>query len=136
MTSSIGTQSSLAQSDRQQAGFSLIGFLSTLTLVGAMGLLLVRAGPSVMEYWAIDKAIAAASIAADTPDELRQTFDKLAAAGYVDSIEGRDFKITGTGKAMEISFAYEKKIPLFGSVSLLIDYRGGSTHAVPEKASN
>ncbi len=35
MTSSIGTQSSLAQSDRQQAGFSLIGFLSTLTLVGA-----------------------------------------------------------------------------------------------------
>ena len=51
-------------------------------------------------------------------------------------VEGKDLKITGTGKAMEISFAYEKKIPLFGSVSLLIDYRGGSTHAVPEKASN
>jgi hypothetical protein len=107
-----------------------------LTVFGAIGLLLLRVGPSVVEYWAIDKAVAAASIAADTPDELRQAFDKLAAAGYVDSIEGKDLKITGTGKEMEISFAYEKKIPLFGPASLLIDYRGGSVHAVPEKVSN
>ena len=125
----------MARSDKQ-GGFSLIGFLSILTVLGALGLLLVRAGPSVLEFWAIDKAVAAASISADTPDELRQAFDKLAAAGYVDSIEGKDLKITGTGKAMEISFAYEKKIPLFGPASLLIDYRGGSVHAAPEKASN
>ena len=135
MTTRFGTQSSMSRSDKQ-GGFSLIGFLSTLTGFGAVGLLLVRAGPSVVEYWAIDKAVAAASIAADTPDELRQAFDKLAAAGYVDSIEGKDLKITGAGKEMEISFAYEKKIPLFGPASLLIDYRGGSVHAVPEKVSN
>ena len=136
MTRKVGIQSSMPRSDRQQGGFSLIGLLSTLTVLGGLGLLLVRAGPSVLEFWAIDKAVAAASIAADTPDELRQAFDKLAAAGYVDSIEGKDLKITGTGKAMEISFAYEKKIPLFGPASLLIDYRGGSVHAAPEKASN
>ena len=136
MTRKVGTQSSMPRSDRQQGGFSLIGLLSTLTVFGALGLLLVRAGPSVVEYWAIDKAVAAASIAADTPDELRQAFDKLAAAGYIDSIEGKDLKITGMGKAMEISFSYEKKIPIFGPTSLLIDYRGGSANAVPEKASN
>ncbi len=136
MTIRVGTQSVATRSDNHQGGFSLIGFLSTLTLFGAMGLLLVRAGPSVMEYWAIDKAIAAASIAADTPAALRHTFDKLAAAGYIDSIEGKDLKITVTGKEMAISFSYEKKIPLFGPASLLIHYRGGSPDAVPEKASN
>lgn len=136
MTTKGGTQSSMPRSDRHQGGFSLIGFLSTLTVFGTIGLLLVRAGPSVVEYWAIDKAVVAASVAANTPDELRNTFDKLAAAGYIDSIEGKDLKITGTGKAMEISFSYEKKIPLFGPANLLIDYRGGSAHAVPEKASN
>ena len=136
MTIPVGTQSGMPHSDKQQGGFSLIGFLSTLTLFGLVGLLLVRAGPSVLEYWAIDKAVAAASIAADTPDELRHTFDKLAAAGYVDSIEGKDLKITGTGKDMAISFSYEKKIPLFGPASLLIHYRGGSSDAVSEKASN
>jgi len=131
MTGRVGIQSGMSQSERQQAGFSLIGFLSTLTLLGTVGLLLVRAGPSVVEYWAIDKAVAAASMTADTPNELRQAFDKLAAAGFIDSIEGKDLKITGTGKEMEISFAYEKKIPLFGPASLLIDYRGGSVQAVP-----
>jgi len=121
----------MSWSEKQQAGFSLIAFLSTLTLFGAIGLLLVRAGPTVVEYWAIDKAVAAASLTADTPNELRQAFDKLVAAGFIDSIEGKDLKITGTGKEMEISFAYEKKIPLFGPASLLIDYRGGSVPAVP-----
>jgi len=126
----------ISNSDQRQGGFSLIGFLSTLTVFGAIGFLLVRAGPSVVEYWAIDKAVAADSIAANTPDELRRAFDKLAAAGYIDSIEGKDLKITGAGKDMEISFSYEKKIPLVGPANLLIDYRGGTAHAVPEKASN
>ena len=126
----------ISQSDKRQGGFSLIGFLSTLTVFGAIGFLLVRAGPSVVEFWAIDKAVAAASIAANTPDELRRAFDKLAAAGYIDAIEGKDLKITGAGKDMEISFSYEKKIPLVGPANLLIDYRGGTAHAVPEKASN
>jgi hypothetical protein len=126
----------ISQSDKRQGGFSLIGFLSTLTVLGAIGLLLVRAGPSVVEFWAIDKAVAAASIAANTPDELRRAFDKLAAAGYIDSIEGKDLKITGAGRDMEVSFSYEKKIPLVGPANLLIDYRGGTAHAVPEKAAN
>ena len=126
----------ISQSDKRQGGFSLIGFLSTLTLLGAIGFLLVRAGPSVVEFWAIDKAIAAASVAANTPDELRRAFDKLAAAGYIDSIEGKDLKITGVGKDMEISFSYEKKIPLVGPANLLIDYRGGTAHVIPERASN
>jgi hypothetical protein len=131
MTNGVGAQLAMSRSDKQQGGFSLIGFLSTLTLFGTIGLLLVRVGPSILEYWAIDKAVAAASMTADTPTELRQAFDKLASAGYIDSIEGKDLKITGTGKEMEISFAYEKKIPLFGPASLLIDYRGGSVLAVP-----
>jgi len=131
MTARVGTRSDMSWSEKQQAGFSLIAFLSTLTLFGAIGLLLVRAGPTVVEYWAIDKAVAAASLTADTPNELRQAFDKPVAAGFIDSIEGKDLKITGTGKEMEISFAYEKKIPLFGPASLLIDYRGGSVPAVP-----
>ena len=126
----------ISQPDKRQGGFSLIGFLSTLTLLGAIGFLLVRAGPSVVEFWAIDKAIAAASVAANTPDELRRAFDKLAAAGYIDSIEGKDLKITGAGKDMEISFSYEKKIPLVGPTNLLIDYRGGTAHVIPERASN
>lgn len=124
------------RSDKRQRGFSLFGFLSTLTLLGAMGVLLVRAGPSMIEYWAIGKALTAASVTSGTPDELRRTFDKLAAAGYIDSVEGKDLQIVGKGSEMEISFSYQKTIPLLGPASLLIDYRGSTAQAVPEKAAN
>lgn len=136
MTAPSRTPSALRLSNDRQRGFSLIGFLSTLTLLGLTGLLLVRAGPSVLEYWAVGKAISAASATASTPEDFRHTFDKLAAAGYIDSIQGKDLDITGTGTAMEVRFAYQKTIPLFGSASLLIDYRGSNTQAVPEKAAN
>ena len=123
-------------SDKRQHGFSLLGFLSTLILLGAVGVLAVRGGPSVIEYWAIGKAVSAASMTSSNPDEVRGAFDKLAAAGYIDSIEGKDLEIAGKGPEMEISFAYQKKIPLVGPATLLIDYRGSTAQAVPEKAAN
>lgn len=135
MTVSLRTQSARQRSESDQRGFSLVGFLSTLILLGTISVLLVRAGPSVVEYWAIGKAVSAASLTANSPQELRRAFDKLAAAGYIDSVEGKDLEITGTGKEMEIRFAYQKIIPLFGPASLLIDYRGNHAQA-PEKAAH
>ena len=136
MTPRVRTQMRGLRSDKRQHGFSLLDFLSTLILLGAAGVLVVRAGPSVIEYWAIGKAVSAASMTTSNPDEVRRAFDKLAAAGYIDSIEGKDLEIAGKGPEMEISFAYQKKIPLVGPATLLIDYRGSTAQAVPEKAAN
>jgi hypothetical protein len=107
-------------------GFSLIGFLCSLTLMGLAGLIAVRAGPSLFEYWAIEKTIKAASAVSQTPADLRATFDKLASAGYIDSVQGNDLVVKGTGDAIKVSFTYEKKIYLAGPVSLLIVYRGSN----------
>jgi hypothetical protein len=131
----IRSDSSPAQSDTEQAGFSLIGFLCTLVVLGTAGVLALRAGPSVIEYWAVKKAVAAAAAVAGTPDELRSTFDKLAAAGFIDSVEGKDLQITGRGKDMQASFAYQKKIPLVGRASLLIEYQGSTANEGSEKAA-
>ena len=136
MTPRVRTQMRRLRSDKRQHGFSLLGFLSTLILLGAVGVLAVRGGPSVIEYWAIGKAVSAASMTSSNPDEVRGAFDKLAAAGYIDSIEGKDLEIAGKGPEMEVSFAYQKKIPLVGPATLLIDYRGSTAQAVPEKAAN
>ena len=116
---------------QRSRGFSLIGFLSTLCLLGLAGLLVVRAGPSVFEYWAIEKTIKAAAAVTQTPAELRETFDKLASTGYIDAVRGKDLVIKGSGDSMHVSFTYEKKIYLAGPASLLIVYRG-SNASVPE----
>jgi len=114
------------RSDTNQQGFSLIGMLLSLSMLGLIGLLAVRGGSSVVEYWAVSKTISAAKAVSKTPAEVRVMFDKLAAAGYIDSIEGRDLRIDGVGNNMEVHFSYQKKIPLIGPTSLLIDYQGSS----------
>lgn len=131
----IRSDSSCARSELKLAGFSLIGFLCTLVVLGTAGMLALRAGPSVVEYWAVEKAVKAAVAVAGTPDELRATFDKLAAAGFIDSVEGKDLHITGRGKDMQARFAYQKKIPLVGPASLLIEYQGSTINEDSEKAA-
>ncbi len=130
------SDSSRTRSDKGQQGFSLIGFLCTLLVLAAGGWIGMRAGPSLFEYWAIEKAVAASTAVANTPDELRKTFDKLAAAGFIDAIAGKDLQISGRGKNMQASFAYEKRIPLIAPASLLIEYKGSTARDVPEKAAN
>ena len=116
-------------SQQRADGFSLIGFLCTLIVVGVAGLLALRAGPGVVEYWAVEKAVKAAKATSNTPEEVRGTFDKLAAAGFIDAIEGKDLKISGRGDNMEVSFAYQKQVPLYGPASLVIEYKGSTAEA-------
>lgn len=130
------SESSPAWSERGQRGFSLFGFLCTLAVLGTAGLLLLRAGPSMFEYWAIKKAVAAAVAVSTTPQELRTAFDKMAAAGFVDTLQGKDLKVTGRGADMQVDFSYEKRIPLFGPTSLLIEYQGSSNGDGTEKAAD
>ena len=117
-------------------GFSLIGFLCTLIVLGCVVLSLIRLGPSVFEYWAIEKAVKAASAMSGTPAELRAAYDKLASVGYVDAVQGKDLVIKGSGDSMIVSFNYEKRIHLAGPASLLIVYRGTTASDASSKSEN
>ncbi len=130
------SDSSRTRSDQAQRGFSLIGFLCTLVVLAGGGWLAMRAGPGLLEFWAVEKAVTAAAAVANTPEEVRKTFDRLAAAGSIDAITGKDLQVSGRGKNMEVSFAYEKRIALIGPTSLLIEYTGSTARDVPEKAAN
>ena len=135
MSLAYRSDSNRLRSDTGQRGFSLIGLLCTLIVLGVAGLLALRAGPSVLEYWAIEKAVAAAAAVSDTPAELRESYDKMASVGFVDALQGKDLQVSGRGKEMQVSFSYQKKIPLFGPTSLLIEYKGSTAEEGQEKAA-
>jgi hypothetical protein len=122
--------------ERDQRGFSLLGLVSTLLVLALSGMLVVRAGPGVLEYWAIKKALAAAAAVSDTPAELRERFDKMASVGFSDTLQGKDLEISGRGDRMRVRFKYDKRIPLFGPFSLLIAYRGSNVDDGQDEAAN
>jgi hypothetical protein len=109
-----------------ESGVSLSGLIVVLVVLGALALVLIKVTPAFIEYRAVKNAIvkAKADAGSGTVREIQQAFDKNAGVNDVSSISGRDLVITRDGGSTEISFAYEKRVPLAGNVSLLLDFTG------------
>jgi hypothetical protein len=101
-----------------------------LAILGCIGVVAAKVTPTTIEYLSIKKAIASARTSGTTVQEIQNAFNRQAEVGYIDAISGKDLDITKNGDDIQISFAYEKKIPLVGPVSLLINY-AGSTAKTP-----
>jgi type II secretory pathway pseudopilin PulG len=112
----------------QQKGLSLVSLIVVLAIVGLIAVLAMKLTPTVTEYLSIKKAINSVKAAGGSIPQMRAAFDRQAEVGYIDAISGKDLDIVKNGDDAEISFAYQKTIPLAGPVSLLIDYQG-STNA-------
>jgi hypothetical protein len=123
-----------AQSKVGQRGVSLVGLIFVLAILAMIGVLALKVVPTVTEFMSIKKAIIVAKGAGSSIPEIRASFDKQADVGYIDAIAGKDLDIVKTADGFEISFAYEKKIPLFGPASLALDYQGSTSSNMPAKA--
>ena len=108
------------------SGVSLSGLIVVLIVLGALALVVIKVTPAFFEYRAVKNSIVKAKAEAGSGNvrEIRQAFDRNAGINDVTAIAGRDLVITRDGGDTQISFAYEKRIPLAGNVSLLFDFAG------------
>ncbi|MCD6672076.1 MAG: DUF4845 domain-containing protein [Burkholderiaceae bacterium] len=111
-----------------QAGLSLLGLLLAAVVIVVVALIGLRVVPSALEYRAIVSAVnKIGSSGANTPRDVQSAFDRFAAVDDIRSISGKDLAVErmpdGT---MSVSFQYEKRIPLYGPASLVIDYQGSN----------
>jgi hypothetical protein len=108
-----------------QRGLSLLGllFLGGILVFGA--LITLKILPTATEFLAIKQAIVKARIEGIDPQTIRNSFDRAAAIDDITSITGKDLQIRREpGGGYAVSFAYEKRIPLAGPASLVLDYHG------------
>ncbi|WP_245844922.1 DUF4845 domain-containing protein [Noviherbaspirillum humi] len=105
-----------------QSGLSLVGFLLTAMVVGALAVLALRIVPTITEYMAVKKAITSAKASANSAREIQAAFDRQRDAGYIESVSGKDLEITRSASGFEVSVAYQRKIGLIGPASLVLDY--------------
>lgn len=109
-------------------GLTLIGLMTWAILVGFVGYILVRAVPTVTEFYAIQRIVdRVAAEPAATVAGIRAAYDKHRDIDQtISSVTGKDLDITKENDKVVISFAYEKEIDLVGPVYLLIKYSGRS----------
>ncbi|MGX4642506.1 DUF4845 domain-containing protein [Massilia sp. SYSU DXS3249] len=108
----------------RQRGMSLTGLILVLMVLGLLAVLAIKIVPSWLEFRSVQDGIVRAKAAGGSNAEMQQAFDKFAEVNNVEVVRGRDLVITRDGANPEISFAYEKRIPLTERATLVIDYDG------------
>jgi len=114
---------------RRQRGLSFWGFLFVGVLAALALLVGFKVTPSIVEYYGIKKAIttvAGEATPGTTVTEIRNAFMRRQAIDDFSSVDGKDLDISKDGGDVVISVAYDKKVPLFANVSLLIEYEATS----------
>ncbi len=109
-------------------GITLFGLLFWAIVVGFVAYLLVRTLPTVNEYLTIQRTVE--QVARGNPAtvaEARAAFDRQKDIEYsITAISGKDLTITKENDQVVIGFAYDKEVPVYGPVYILIKYEGRS----------
>jgi hypothetical protein len=126
-----------ARSKAWQDGVSLSGLIMVLIVLGLVAVIGMKVFPTVTEFLAVKKAIVT-SRGAGSPSEIRKSFTNTANIENIESMNAKDLVIVKTGEGYDVSFQYERRIPLFGPVNLLMDYQGttAANGVVAKKTAN
>jgi hypothetical protein len=114
---------------RTQRGITMFGMVVVCIILvfGAIGGM--KVAPAYIEYLNVKKAVTGIVQGGETRGtvaDIRKAFDKRTQVDDITVLTGQDLEITKEGNDVVVSFAYPKKITLFGNVSLLIDFAGAS----------
>ena len=110
---------------RKQSGVSLLGLLVIGVMVACTMLLGFKLVPAYTEYFSVKKVLT--SIANEQrnsgPEEIRKAFDRHATIDDINSFKAEDLDIEQGKEGLGISVAYDKSVPLFSNIYVLIKFQ-------------
>jgi hypothetical protein len=111
---------------KKQLGVSLSGLIMVCVVVILVLLLGFKVFTPITEYLAIQKIFKSLAndpeVKSGGKGEFSRKWASYAQIENISAISGDDLEITRDGGNMTISATYQKKVPLFKNVSLLIDF--------------
>ena len=107
----------------KQRGIGVLGGLCLIVGIVVVAVLAIKIVPAYIEYFTVKKIVAdLAQSELTSPKEIRDAFRQRASVEYFDGISPNNLVVDRDG----IRFAYEKRIPLFANLTLVIDFEGAS----------
>jgi Tfp pilus assembly major pilin PilA len=116
-------------SKRSQGGFSLAGFMFVIVIVALVAVIGMKVVPTAVEFASVKKALTMAKNAGSTPNEIKASFERQRVTAYIESVSAKDLEIIKSDSGYDVSVAYEKKIPLVGPASLVLDYAASTRNS-------
>lgn len=116
----------IAKPASTQRGMTFWGTLIVLAALLLLGMVGLKATPAYLEFNAIKSAIkkiGKQELSQMTQQEVAAEFDRQATIDNMESVKGRDLVLSGG----VVSVEYQKTIPLFANISLLLDFKASST---------
>ena len=116
------------ESRRRQRGITLFGLMFWALFFGFAGYLAVRTLPTLNEKLTIQRTVEKVAAAQPaTVAEARAAFERQKEIEYsIVSITGKDLQITKENDRVVIAYAYNKEVPIYGPVYILLKYEGRS----------
>ena len=115
---------------RRQRGMGFAGVLVLLIAIVFVAIIGMKLVPAYIEYFTIKNAVTAITQSGElrnaTVADVRKAFDRRANVDDITAVRPADLEITKEGDEVVVAFAYEKRIPLFYNISVLIDFAGAS----------
>ena len=114
---------------KKQLGVAISGLLMWGVLIAIVAMLGIKVAPEIIDYYKIKKGVTATAANANgkTVAEIRAIYGKYAEVDHTQTVSPADLDISKVGGEVVIAFSYEKQIPLFANVSLLIEFEGSSS---------
>jgi len=122
---------------RKQHGLSLLGVLLIGILVAFALLLGFKMVPAYTEYFSAQKTLAALASEQrnSSPEEIRRAFDRRSIIDDISSFKSDELDIEQGKEGLGISVAYDRVVPLFSNVYLLLKFEvAAGTAAAPKDA--
>ncbi|MEJ7139561.1 DUF4845 domain-containing protein, partial [Amphibiibacter pelophylacis] len=89
--------------------------------VGFAAVVTIKAVPTYLEFRSVKSAVAEAQ-AQSSPAQARETFARLANVNSIKSVASSDLVINSEGDRLTVRAAWDKVVPLYGPVYLMIKY--------------
>ena len=120
-------------SRQRQQGLGFAGVLILLIGIVFIAIIGMKLVPAYIEYFTIKKAITGMTQSGElrgaSVADVRKAFDRRAAVDSITIVQPQDLEVTKEGNEIVVAFAYEKRIPLFYNISVVIDFAGSSRPA-------
>ena len=120
-----------------QRGLSLTGLMALLAIFGMVALMAAKVFPTFLEYRSSRVGIIAAKATNGTVKQMQDAFDRTADINAIAAITGKDLMFAKDTGETEVSFSYDKEIPLFTNVKLVIHYEATTDPkgTIPERST-